>query len=303
MEWEHHKFHCWNRAGHGYMRLHNAMKQSCDVFFYETARLLGIKRLAAMAHRLGLGESYDCGLPGQKAGLIPDPDWKQSAKGNRWYGGETVLAAIGQGYVLTTPLQLAVMTARIATGRKIEPRVAYLQKDSKRPQAEKLDISDKSLKLIRRAMTGVVNDRDGTGKHAALGWPGIQLAGKTGTSQVRGNGRRRYKNREIEWKYRDHALFVAFAPVKNPRFAVSVIIEHGQSGGKTAGPVARDIMQILLIRDAARKLEPQPPLSMDPELPPDPETSPARAPADKPPAAKQPPATILPTTGQNYSCN
>ncbi len=208
---------------------------------------------ARMARRLGLGQVYDCGLPGQKPGLIPDPDWKHLEKHRVWYGGETVMAAIGQGYVLATPLQLAVMTARLATGRKIMPRIAWKAGEQRRLQAPPLDISPAALKLIRKAMTGVVNDRDGTAKKAALGWPGLQMAGKTGTSQVRANraGRR---GRAMEWKYRDHALFVAFAPADNPRYAVSVIIEHGGSGGKVAGPVARDIMKMLLIRDPARQV-------------------------------------------------
>jgi penicillin-binding protein 2 len=258
MEWEHHKFHCWNRSGHGWMRLHNALKQSCDVFFYETARRVGMSRIAAMAHRLGLGQTYDCGLAGQKAGLIPDPDWKQEVKGRRWFGGETVLAAIGQGYVLSTPLQLAVMTARIASGRNITPRIAWRksERNSLPPLAPSLGINEKSLRLIRRAMSAVVNERGGTGKRAALGWPGVKLAGKTGTSQVRGHGRRRRRNSSLEWKFRDHALFVAYAPVKNPRFAISVIVEHGESGGKTAAPLARRIMQTLLLHDSAKKAAP-----------------------------------------------
>jgi penicillin-binding protein 2 len=260
MEWENHKFHCWNRSGHGWMRLHNALKQSCDVYFYETARIAGMRRIAAMARRLGLGQTYDCGLAGQKAGLIPDPDWKQEVKGRRWFGGETVLAAIGQGYVLSTPLQLAVMTARIASGRKIEPRIAWRadERNSLPPQAPPLDIDEKSLRLIRRAMSAVVNERGGTGKRAALGWPGVKMAGKTGTSQVRGHGRRRRRNSSLEWKFRDHALFVAYAPVKNPRFALAVIIEHGGSGGKKAAPLARNIMQTLLLHDAAKSAAPAP---------------------------------------------
>ena len=253
MEWKKHKFHCWNRSGHGYMRLHKALKQSCDVYFYQTARKVGIRRLAAMAHQLGLGETYDCGLPGQKAGLIPDPDWKQVIKRRIWFGGETVLAGIGQGYVLTTPLQLAVMTARLATGRKVEPRLAHTKENAPRLVPRKLDIKEASLKLIRKAMTGVINDRDGTGPKAALDWPGLQMAGKTGTSQVRGN-RSSKRGKEIEWKYQDHALFVAFAPARNPRYAISVIIEHGKSGGKVAGPVARDVMKMLLIRDPAQRV-------------------------------------------------
>ncbi len=253
MEWRKHKFHCWSRTGHGNMRLHKALKQSCDVYFYQTARKVGIRRLAAMARQLGLGDVYDCGLPGQKPGLIPDPDWMQSIKRRVWFGGETVLAGIGQGDVLTTPLQLAVMTARLATGRKVQPRFAHAKEDAPRLVPPKLELKEASLELIRKAMTGVINDRDGTGAKAALGWPGLQMAGKTGTSQVRAIQRGKTP-KEIEWKYQDHALFVAFAPARNPRYAISVIIEHGKSGGKVAGPVARDVMKMLLIRDPVQRL-------------------------------------------------
>ncbi len=251
MEWQKHKFHCWKRSGHGYMHLHTALKQSCDVYFYQTARKLGIARLAAMARTLGLGQTYDCGLPGQKPGLIPDPDWKLAAKRQSWYGGETVLAAIGQGYVLSTPLQLAVMTARLATGRRVEPRLARTKASPPAAAAyPELDLDANFLKLVRKAMVGVIHDKDGTAPLANLDWPGIKMAGKTGTSQVRRlvKGRR---GKKMEWKYRDHALFVSFAPAKNPRYALSVIIEHGESGGKVAGPVARDIMKMLLVRDPA----------------------------------------------------
>ncbi|MCF6198321.1 MAG: penicillin-binding protein 2 [Hyphomicrobiaceae bacterium] len=254
MQWHKQRYNCWKHSGHGSVQLHKALKQSCDVFFYETARKIGIHRLAAMARKLGLGEVYDCGLPGQKPGIVPDPDWKQLEKRRIWFRGETVLAAIGQGYVLATPLQLAVMTARLATGRKILPRIAYEKGKELRTVAPLLGLSKKSLKLIHKGMSGVINEQDGTATGAALGWPGLQMAGKTGTSQVRGN---RWKNRhgkQLDWQYRDHALFVAFAPVKNPRYAVSVIVEHGKSGGKVAGPVARDIMKMLLIRDPAHQV-------------------------------------------------
>ncbi len=254
MEWHNHKYNCWKHSGHGHVHLHKALKQSCDVYFYQTARKIGIRRLAAMARKLGLGEVYDCGLPGQKPGIIPDPDWKQLEKSQAWFPGETVIAAIGQGYVLATPLQLAVMTARLATGRKITPRIAHEKGDELRQVAPSLGISQSSLDLIHKGMSGVINESDGTAKGASLGWPGLQMAGKTGTAQVRGNKWKNRHGKQNDWNYRDHALFVAFAPVKNPRYAVSVIIEHGKSGGKVAGPVARDVMKMLLIRDPAHRL-------------------------------------------------
>ncbi len=254
MEWQNHRYNCWNHSGHGHVQLHKALKQSCDVYFYETARKIGIRRLAAMARKLGLGEVYDCGLPGQKPGIVPDPDWKQLEKGQVWFPGETVIAAIGQGYVLATPLQLAVMTARLATGRKITPRIAHEKGDELRAVAPSLGISQSSLDLVRKGMSGVINESDGTGKGASLNWPGLQMAGKTGTAQVRGNKWKNRHRKQNDWNYQDHALFVAFAPLENPRYAVSVIVEHGKSGGKVAGPVARDVMKMLLIRDPAHRV-------------------------------------------------
>lgn len=251
--WSGQKFRCWNRTGHGVTDLHKAIKQSCDVYFYDVALKVGITRLARMAHVLGLGQSYDCGLPGQKPGLIPDPDWKRVEKNRAWLGGETLLAGIGQGYVLTTPLQLAVMTARIASGRLIQPRFVAASADEPRLAAQPLPISATSLALVRRAMTAVINDADGTAVRAALDWPGLLMAGKTGTSQVSSNSRR-VPGRPLEWKLRDHALFVAYAPADQPRYALSLIIEHGESGGSIAGPVAADIMKMLLIRDPAYRL-------------------------------------------------
>ena len=258
MKWHKQRYNCWKHSGHGRVDLHKALKQSCDVFFYETARKIGIRRLAAMAHKLGLGQVYDCGLPDQKPGIVPDPDWKQLEKRRIWFRGETLLAAIGQGYVLATPLQLAVMTARLATGRAITPRIGFAKGEELRPVAPRLGLSEHALNLVRKGMKGVINEPDGTAKKAALDWPGLQMAGKTGTSQVRGNRWKRHhlkkRGKELEWRYQNHALFVAFAPIKEPRYALSVIIEHGGSGGKAAGPVARDVMKMLLIRDPAARL-------------------------------------------------
>ena len=250
-KYSNHVFHCWRRSGHRGVRLHRALKESCDVYFYETAKRLGIKRLAVMARKLGLGQSYDCGLPKQKPGVVPDPDWKRATLGKPWYGGETVLAGIGQGFVLTTPLQLAVMTARIASGKKILPRLARTVPPQKPVPAEKLDISEASLKLVRKGMYAVVNEPGGTAGRSAFYLAGARMAGKTGTSQVRGFKGRRRSNAQLEWHERDHALFVCYAPARKPKYCVSVIVEHGEGGSKTAAPLAREVMLDLLRQDPA----------------------------------------------------
>ena len=249
-------FGCWKRSGHGSMDLHNAIKQSCDVYFYDVARRVGIERLAPMARRLGFGQSFDCGLPQQKAGVVPDPDWKIATLEQRWYGGETLLAGIGQGYVLATPLQIAVMAARLATGRAITP---YLTRPSGpdiaglgRPIAPELGLDASSLDAIRRGMAAVVNEDGGTANAVELGLDGVQMAGKTGTSQVSGLSRTRGLD-ELAWQQRDHSLFVGFAPLKKPRYAVAAIIEHGGGGSKVAAPIVREVMLELLARDPVAK--------------------------------------------------
>ncbi len=241
----------WKKSGHRAVNLHKAIKVSCDVYFYELARRVGITRLAAMARQLGLGQTYDCGLPSQKPGVVPDDDWKRETLGVPWYGGETLIAGIGQGYVLTTPLQLAVMTARIASGRQVVPRIVLPDPGTAPPPPPPpLAIDPEHLAAVRKAMEAVVNEPGGTAGRAALGLPGVRLAGKTGTAQVRStHGRRIRKNYELDWEERDHALFVCFAPTSRPRYAVSVVVEHGGSGSRAASPVARDVMRLLIQRD------------------------------------------------------
>lgn len=243
-----HYWRCWRRGGHGSVNLHYGIKQSCDTFHYEVSRRIGIEKISAMGRKLGLGRTYDCGLPLQKPGVMPTPQWKLATLGVKWYGGETISCAIGQGYVLTTPLQLAVMTARIASGLQIEPRIVRPGPGEPDEPAADVEISKENLTHIRNAMFAVVNEGGGTGGRSRLPIPGVQMAGKTGTSQVSKQtvGRGSFG---VKWALRDHGLFVAYAPADNPRYAVAVIVEHGGSGSASAAPVARDVMIELINRD------------------------------------------------------
>ncbi len=237
---------CWKKRGHRSVRLHKAIKESCDVYFYIVAEKIGITKLSAMGRKLGLGQTYDVDLPLQKPGVMPTPGWKRATLGKPWYGGETVISGIGQGFVLTTPLQLAVMTARIATGRAIVPRIVRPDPDELVEPAEKLDIPEKHLKWVRKAMWAVVNEGGGTAGRARLDIAGVEMAGKTGTSQVTTKG-------GSKWEHQDHALFVGYAPADNPRYAVAAVVEHGGSGSAAASPIVRDVMTELIRRDPVGK--------------------------------------------------
>lgn len=255
-------YRCWNRGGHGSLDMVGALRESCDVYFYELAQRTGIDAIGKMAHRLGLGETFACGLELQKPGVVPGRDWKIGRFGRRWVNGETILTGIGQGYVLSTPLQLAVMTARIACGRAIMPTLvrahgsgggggdlvkARLQTITE-VAAKDLQIAPESLDLVRRGMFACVNDEGGTGSRAQLEGSTVRVAGKTGTSQViRAAAARR--NDSSGWEQQDHALFVAYAPAERPRYAIATVIEHGGSGGVAAAVVARDILAMVLERD------------------------------------------------------
>lgn len=262
------EFRCWKRSGHGTVDLERALKVSCDVYFYELASRLGIGPLSRMARRLGLGEIYDCGLPLQKSGVVPDPDWKRGELDRGWLGGETVLAGIGQGYVTATPLQLAVMTARIATGRRILPTVIRYDAGT-RPLTDAdafapLDVSPAALDSVRRGMLASVNQDGGTGQRAALDGEMVEMAGKTGTSQIsRASGEK--PQSELDWELRDHALFVGYAPADAPRYVVAAVIEHGGSGGAVAAPLAREVMDLLLSEDPARKSASRPRAAAGPD--------------------------------------
>jgi penicillin-binding protein 2 len=249
------RFHCWKEHGHGRISLVQALGQSCDVYFYDLARRVGVDAVAEMANRFGLGRRLDVDLPGEQPGLIPTRDWKKATLGESWQKGETLVCGIGQGYVLATPLQLAVMTARLANGG-LGVRPWLVRPADSAPPAP-VGVSKTSLDLVLAGMHEVVHGARGTARAAALGLPGIESGGKTGTSQVRriskadcAAGRHKRKD-EVPWKQRDHALFVCFAPFSDPRCAVSVIVEHGQSGSKTASPIARDILRKALELDSA----------------------------------------------------
>ncbi len=252
-----HNFHCWKRGGHGRMNMRNGIKQSCDVYFYEVARRLGIDRIAEMAEKLGLGQTLGFEITGAKPGVVPSTGWKRAHLSEPWYPGENLVAGIGQGYVLTTPLQLAVMAARIANGGlAVEPRIVRAAGDRLLvpPSPPRVDINPSHLALIRDAMDGVVNEPGGTARRSQIDVEGLKMAGKTGTSQVRRitaaeRARGVRKNHQLPWHQRDHALFVAFAPVDEPRYAISVIVEHGGGGSRAAAPIAKDIMQMVLERD------------------------------------------------------
>lgn len=253
------RFHCWKRWGHGKMDLNAALQQSCDVYFYSLARDTGIDRIADMARRLGLGAKLGLDLPNERPGLIPTKEWKMGRFGERWQPGETVVASIGQGYTLTTPLQLAVMTARMVNGGYgVRPYITAHVEDTELPQEhfEKLDINPSHLSQVIRGMRSVVLSEKGTARASAIGIEGMEMGGKTGTAQVRRITREDraagVKNEDLDWQYRHHALFVAYAPVGNPRYSCAVVVEHGGSGSAAAAPLARDLMVEVQKRDPAR---------------------------------------------------
>jgi penicillin-binding protein 2 len=261
-------FHCWRHGGHGTLRLRDAIKKSCDVFFYETARRVGIDRLAAMARRFGFGSLLGSDFPGQRPGLIPSREWKLAATGTQWSQGETVIAGIGQGSVLATPLQLATMVARLITGRAVTPRLVrpeglMRQGGERLADFPALGVDAHALALIRDGMNAVVNEQGGTAYAARIAEPAFAMGGKSGTSQVRHiseyareHGPRRA--RQIAWKDRDHALFVAFAPVAGPRYVCATVVEHGGisggGGSAVAAPICHDVLLEAQRRDPARRV-------------------------------------------------
>ncbi|HEX6111810.1 MAG TPA: penicillin-binding protein 2 [Geminicoccaceae bacterium] len=252
-----HRFHCWRAWGHGKLTLVDAIAQSCDVYFYDLARKVGIDGIAEMARRFGLGQRLEIDLPGERPGLVPDKAWKLAARGVPWQTGETLVVGIGQGFLQATPLQLAVMTARIANGAQaVRPWLARPPRGAEgSAQNRPLGVSEWSLRFVKEGMHKVVNGERGTARVARL--PNAEMAGKTGTSQVRRISRAERmtgvrKNEEKSWEERDHGLFVAFAPYRAPRYAVAVVVEHGGSGSQSAAPIARDIMAKALELDPSR---------------------------------------------------
>jgi penicillin-binding protein 2 len=261
------RFHCWRKGGHGMLDLRGGLKNSCDVFFYEVARRTGIDHIAAMANRLGLGVELELDLPGQRPGLIPTREWRIS-KGHAWNIGDTVVSGIGQGFIQVTPLQLATYASRIASGRLVQPHLTRTLNDVMQPGSESddwpvLGMTDKLLQNVREGMWAVVNEPGGTAPLGRLADPGTQLAGKTGSAQVRRVSRElresgHFDSEKLPWEYRPHALFVAYAPYDAPRYALSVVIEHGNAGAAAAAPMARDIMTEVLRRDPANRTQAPP---------------------------------------------
>lgn len=250
-------FHCWREHGHGAVDLHDSLKLSCDVYYYEIARRIGIEPIARMAAKFGLGEAVTLGLPGEKFGIFPTPEWKRKRVGKPWVGGETLMVAIGQGYVQASPLQLAVMTAQLANGGNIVTPHLFTHAVQPRDSApQRLAVPQKHLQIVRDAMADVVNSPQGTAFAVHATNPEWQFAGKTGTAQVRRISMRErerkdgvIKNEDLPWAQRDHALFVGFAPIAAPRYAVSVVVEHGGSGSKMAAPIARRVLLAALEGD------------------------------------------------------
>ena len=243
------RFHCWKRSGHGRVDLQKSLTESCDVFFYEIAERVGIDKISEMARRFGLGQHYNLPISSVADGLAPTKAWKQQNRGANWVVGDTLNSGIGQGFVLASPLQLAVMTARLASGNAVEPRLIKSSNsvDLPVPEQRALDVNPAHLELMRKGMYGVSNTRRGTAYSSRIEAEDMLIAGKTGTSQVRNitaaeRASGVVRNEDLPWNRRDHALFVSFAPYDKPRFACSVVVEHGGGGSTVAAPVARDIL-------------------------------------------------------------
>ena len=288
-------YHCWKKKGHGVMTLKNAMKQSCDTYFYEIARKLGVDRLNETAIKFGLGKKVlEQTFENEKQGLMPSTQWKKNTLGKGWVIGETLITGIGQGYIQTTPLQLCLMTAQLANGGyKIYPKISVngdednfedikstIEKNSKnskdtkrslteatellfklnnKNKHEKLFKSSKNIKIVQEAMFASTNELMGTSYKSRIEDPKYQFAGKTGTAQVK---RITERDRELDLKTidipyndRDHALYVAFGPYKNPRYAISIVIEHGGSGSSTAAPIAKKLFKLVIDRHEIRERE------------------------------------------------
>lgn len=250
-----HRFHCWKRGGHGAVNLVSALAGSCDTYFYDIGQRTGIDRLQAMAQRLGLGQRTGIDLPHERGGFMPNRTWKRAALKEEWQQGETLISAIGQGYVLTTPLQLAVMLAAVANGETVVTPSLYRAADQP-PPTRRHEVAPELIAVVRQAINAVVNTPAGTAYQERIIEPGLSMAGKTGTSQVRRISKAErstgvIKNEKLAWEQRDHALFAGYAPAEAPRYAFAVLVEHGGSGAHVAAPIARDIMTECLKRNPA----------------------------------------------------
>ena len=284
------KYHCWKKQGHGYMSLENAIKQSCDTYFYEAARLLGVDRLNETAKKFGLGDVVLGEYFNEKKGVVPSTKWKKEAIGQNWYLGETLINGIGQGYIQTTPLQLCLMTAQLANGgHKIYPKIIFDNKqdtienikfkmkfaeENNKEETNLLSATEKlfkkevktydvlyrnkeNIKFVLNAMFKSTNEIYGTSFSSRIEDPKYQFAGKTGTAQVKritdAERELELKTSQIPYKERDHAWFVAFGPYKDPRYAVSILVEHGGSGSSTAAPIAKKLFKFVIDRHDLRE--------------------------------------------------
>ena len=250
------RFHCWKRGGHGWMDFNNAITQSCDVYFYEAAQRLGVDRLAELCFEFGLGTRHDLPMTAIREGIVPSTKWKAQVRGESWNPGETLNTAIGQGDVLASPLQLAVMTARLASGKAVVPRLIKSINGVEVPVLEQdtLNVPTHLMNLARKAMYNVSNGSRGTARRSRIVAEGLEMAGKTGTSQVRNitaaeRARGVTRNDQLPWHRRDHGLFVAFAPFDKPKYAIATIVEHGGGGSSAAAPPSRDILLYALYGD------------------------------------------------------
>ena len=254
-------YHCWKKEGHGYVSLRNAMKMSCDTYFYEIARKLGVDKLSETAKKFGLGKKvFDNLFEIEKDGLIPNTQWKKNALGKGWLLGETIITGIGQGYIQTTPIQLCLMTAQIANGGyKIYPKIVINDKDKIKPSDYYTPLykNSKNIRIIQDAMFSSTNEVMGTSYRSRIDNPKYQFAGKTGTAQVKKITEREreldLKTSEIPYEQRDHALYIAYGPYVNPRYALSIVVEHGGNGSTTAAPMAKKLFKLIIDRHEIRQ--------------------------------------------------
>ncbi len=279
------KFHCWEKKGHGFMRMKNAIKRSCDIYFYEVARRLGVDRLSETVKKFGLGKKILEGFKEERSGVVPNTKWKKKYIGKNWYLGETLHSGIGQGYFQSTPMQLCLMTAQIANGGyEIKPRVLigsndqsnklkdYIRYKNENPNSPlPVDIvvsnfnlnplfrNQENINFVKDAMFASTNEPGGTSYRSRLKGKKFEFAGKTGSSQVKRfteeQREAEVKQEDLNYKDRDHALFIAFAPYDNPKYAISVVIEHGGSGSSAAAPIAKKVIKKVLERDELRNFQ------------------------------------------------
>ena len=275
------KFHCWKKKGHGAVNLRTAIQRSCDVYFYEVARLLGVDRLSETAKKFGLGKKVLTDFREERAGVVPSTSWKKKYIGKNWYLGETLHSGIGQGYFQSTPLQLCLMTAQIANGGfELKPRILmqnqknnlkdYIKFKNENPddplpidllvsnfRLKPLFRNQENINFVKDAMYAATNEIGGTSYASRLSDKKFMFAGKTGSSQIKRftqlQREMEVKQKDLDYKDRDHALFVAFAPVSNPKYAISVVVEHGGTGSSSAAPIAKKVIKKVLERHPIRE--------------------------------------------------